>query len=51
MKVIKDKVKALIMLSSLSDDDYKTFILTLINCKQSLSYNEVSVALVSHELR
>jgi len=34
------------MLSSLPDDDYETFFLTLINGKQSLSCNEVSVALV-----
>ena len=47
--VIEDKV--LILLSSLSDEDYETFVLTLINGKQSLSYNEVSSALINHELR
>ena len=50
-KVIKNEDKTLIMLSSLLDDDYETFILTLINDKQSLSYNEVSTALIYHELR
>jgi len=33
------------------DDNYKTFILTLINDKSSLSYDEVLAALVNHELR
>jgi len=47
--VIEDKV--LILLSSLPDEDYETFVLTLINGKQSLSYNEVSSALINHELR
>ena len=37
-EVIKDEDKALIILSSLLDDDYETFVLTLINSKQSLSY-------------
>jgi len=41
----------LIILSSLLDDEYETFVLTLINGKQSLSCNEVSVALVNYELR
>jgi len=50
-EVIKDEDKALILLSSLPDDDYKTFVLTLINGKQSLNYNEVSGALVKYELR
>jgi len=50
-EVIKDEDKALILLSYLLNDDYETFILTLINGMQSLSYNEVSAALVNHELR
>ena len=50
-EVIKDEDKALILLSSLRNDDYETFVLTLINRKQSLRYNEVSTALVNHELR
>jgi len=50
-EVIKDEGKVLILLRYLSDDDYKTFVLTLINDKQSLKYNEMSAALVNHELR
>ena len=49
--VIEVKDKALILLSSLPDEDYETFILTLINGKQFISDNEVSPALVNHELR
>ena len=50
-EVINDEDKALILLSSLPDEDYETFILTLINSKQSFSYNEISSALINHELR
>jgi len=49
--VIKDKDKALVLLSSLPDDDYETFVITIINGKKSLSYNEVLAALVNNELR
>jgi len=49
--VIEEEDKVLILLSSLLNEDYETFILTLINSKQSLSYNEVSSALVNHKLR
>jgi len=49
--VIKDEDKALILLSSLLDEKYKTFILTLINGKASLSYNNVSASLMNHEVR
>jgi len=41
----------LILLSSFPDEDYETFILTIINGKHSLGYNEVSSALANHELR
>jgi len=47
-EVIKDKDKSLILLSSLSNKEYETFVLTLINDKFSLSYNHVSTALVNH---
>jgi len=50
-EMIKDEDKALILLSSLPDEKYETFVLTLINDKSSLSYNNVSAALVNHELR
>jgi len=49
--MIEDEDKALILLSSLLDEDYETFDLTLINNKQFLIYNEVSSALVDHEMR
>ena len=50
-EVFKDENKALILLSSLSDEEYEKFVLTLINDKLSLSYNDVSAALVNHEVR
>ena len=50
-EVIKDEDKALILSSCLSDKKYETFVLTLINGKASLSYNDVSTALVNHEMR
>ena len=49
--VIDDKDKALILLSSLPDDGYETFLLTLINGRRSLSYKEVTTAVVNLELR
>ena len=50
-KVIKDEGNALIILSSLPDEEYETFVLTLINGKSSHSYNDVSTAIVNHEVR
>ena len=49
--VIEDEDKTFILLSSLPDEDNETFVLTLINGKQSLTYSEVSSAIVNHELR
>ena len=43
--VIEEKDKTLILLNYLPDEDYETFILILINGKQSLDYNEVSLLL------
>lgn len=37
--------------SSLSDNEYEIFVLILINGRTSLSYNEMTPALVNHELR
>ena len=48
---IGDEDKALILLSSLPDEEYETFVMTLINGKSSLSYSEVKSALVNLELR
>jgi len=50
-EMIKDEDKSLIMLSSFPDDEYETFVLTLTNGNSSLSYDEVSTALMNHELR
>ena len=49
--VIKKEDKALIRLNSLPDEEYETFVLTLINGKQSLNYSDVSVALVNYEVK
>jgi len=48
---IEEEDKALILLNSLPDDEYETFVLTLINEKQSFNYNDVSNALVNYEVR
>ena len=48
---IEEENKALILLNSLPDEEYETFVLTLINGKQSLNYNDVSAALVNYEVR
>ena len=50
-EVIKDKDKVVILLSSLLNDGYETFVLTLINEKSSLSYVEVITVLVNFDLR
>ena len=50
-EMIKGEDKTLNLLSYFSDDEYETFVLTLINGKSSLSYDEVSAALVNHELK
>ena len=44
-------MKRIILLNSLSKEEYETFTLTLINERKSLSYSEVSAALVSYEVR
>ena len=50
-EVIKNEDKALILLSSLSDKEYETLVLTLINGKSSLSNNNVLAALVNIKVR
>jgi len=50
-EVIKDKEKVLILLSSLPNEEYESFILTLINGKTSHSYNDVSTSLMNQEVR
>ena len=48
---IEKEDKALILLNSLSDEEYETFVLTLINGEQTLNYGDVSAALVNHGVR
>ena len=40
-----------IFLNSLPNEECESFVLTLINGRQSLKYNDVSVALVNYEVR
>jgi len=48
---IKEEDKTLILLNFLPDDEYETFILILINGKQTLNYSDVSAALVNYEVK
>ena len=48
---IEEEDKALILLNFLPDEEYETFILTLINGKQTLSYSEVSAALINYKVK
>ena len=47
---IDEEDKTVILLNSLSREEYKTFTLTLINGRKSLNYSEVSVTLVNYEV-
>jgi len=49
--MIDEEDKAVILLNSLPDEEYETFILSLINGRQKLDYNKVSVALINYEVR
>jgi len=48
---IEEEDKAAILLNSLSDNEYETSVITLINSKQTLNYTDVSAALVNNEVR
>ena len=48
---IEEEDKTLILLNSLPDEEYETFILTLINGKQTLNYSDVSATLVNYEVK
>ena len=48
---IEEEYKVLILQNSLPDEEYETFVLILINGKQSLNYNDVSTTLVNYEVR
>ena len=41
----------MILLNSLPDEEYETFVITLTNSKQTLNYSDVSAALVNYEVR
>ena len=49
--LIEEEDKTLILLNSLSEEEYETFILTLINGKLILNYNDMPAALVNYEMR
>jgi len=49
--VILDEDKILILLSSLPDGRYETFVLNLINMRISLRYSEMTTVLMNLELR
>jgi len=48
---IDEKDMAVILLNSLPEKEYGTFILTLINGRQTLHYSDVLAALVNYEVR
>jgi len=48
---IEEKDKAAIHLNSLPNEEYETFVLTLINGKQTLNYSDLSAALINYEVR
>jgi len=48
---IEKEDKALILLNSPPDEEYESFILTLINGKQTHNYSDVSAALINYEVR
>ena len=48
---IEEGDKALILLNSLPDEEYETFVLTLINGKQILNYSDVLAANVNYKVR
>jgi len=48
---IEEEDKVVILLISLSDEEYETFVLTLINGKQILNYSDVLAANVNYKVR
>ena len=49
--IVEDEDKAMLLLCSLPEDDFGTFVLTMINERTTVSYKEVTSALVNFELR
>ena len=48
---IEEENKALILLNFLPNEEYETFILTLINGNQTRNYSDASAALVNYKVR
>jgi len=48
---IKEEDKEVILLNSLPDKEYETFVLTLINGKQTINYSNVSAILINYKVR
>ena len=44
--VIEEEDKTSILLNSLPDEEYETFVLTMINGKQTLNYSDVPASLM-----
>jgi len=47
----EEENKVVILLNSLPEEEYETFILILINSRQIVNYSKVSAALVNYEVR
>jgi len=47
----EEEDKIMILLNSLPDEEYETFVLTLINGKETRMYSDMSVALVNYEVK
>jgi len=48
---IEEEDKVMILLNSLLDEQYKTFVLILINGEKILNYSNVSAALINYKIR
>ena len=48
---IEEEDKAAFFLNSLPDEECETFVLSLVNGKQSFSNNDVSTALINYEVK
>ena len=48
---IEEEDKALILLNSLPEEEYETFIRTLVNCKQTLNCRDLLATLINYEAR
>ena len=48
---IEEEGKVIILLNSLPDEEYETFVLTFINGKQTFNYSDVLIAIVNYEVK